>query len=130
MAGRKTQSIILALGLAGIVGSGIWIGNVQRKAEARRNAEFSALFNAVETAQEIAGKDGAVDGPGQELLDCLGVNYRLKANEKVKLDVGSTGAYVNVETIPRGEYGLMRGFANRSALEKYISLHKDQTANK
>lgn len=124
MAGKKTQGVLLTLGLAGIIGSGIWLGNVQRKEEAGRNAEFSALYATVETAQELSGKIGATDGPGQELLDCLGVNYKLKENEKVRLAIGSTGAYVNIEKIPPAKYAENRGFADRGALEKYISKYK------
>lgn len=121
MESKKIQGGIIALGLAGLIGLGVWQGNVQRARQAREQAEFSALFNAVNTAQKLAGE--ATDGPGQTLLDSLGINYRLKDGERVKLDVGSKSAYVNIEKIGSKGYGETRGFADKDTLERYISSY-------
>ena len=65
---------------------------------------------------------------GQELLDTLGVNYKLGERELVELSIGGTniehiGSYVNTAE-PHAEFSTGRGYVKRPALEKYIEIKK------
>mgnify|MGYP001603177499 CR=1 FL=1 len=123
MVNKIIKGGLVALALAGAIGFFSWTGNVQRAREAKEQAEFSALYHATETVQEIAGEDGASGERGQELLDSLGIKYTLKENEIVKLEAGSKSAYVNIKQ-PSKEYAETRGFADKAILDKYISSHQ------
>jgi len=123
MKNKMKRNTLAALVLVSVFAGLGLIDRAHSNKQEKKHQEFSALYQATITAQEIAGENGASDTVGQELLDSLGIKYTLKENEKVTLDTGSSAVYVNVRS-PSKRNGETRGFANKESLERYIANHQ------
>ena len=104
----RTIKIGLVVGLAGAIGLYFGMINLNAKDEARKQAEFSAIYDASRKLEEIAKTNG------QEVLDCLRINHKLGGYEIVRISPSSKGAYVSMGS--SGE-GISVGYADKNSLE-------------
>ena len=109
--------------ILGLVGLILLQGNAEKTRKEREHAEFNALYTNVELVNNYLNQIAVSEEYGQELLDSLKIDYRLKEGERVKLDVTQTGAYVLIEGNRNDEIRLRKEFVDRGSLEDYVIMH-------
>jgi hypothetical protein len=112
---NRTIKLRIAASLAGAVGLCSWMINSNDLREAREQTEFSRAYHASERLNEIA------NNRGQEVIDCLGVDYKLGTLQTVSTFSSSNGAYVVIGSALSRD-GPAVGYVTTDDLENCVEL--------
>jgi hypothetical protein len=115
---------------ASLFGLGGVLEHNNREEAKRQQADFSANYDLVDEVNRISGLTITSSRESeQELLNALGVDYKLKPTERLdKLWMGGAdkehfGAYIGISE-KNAEFGTMRGYVKPDVLQKYVDSHK------
>lgn len=101
--------------------------NIRKETQANMRDTYSAIGKSLEL---MKGTNNEVSvESGQDFLNSIGINYKLKTNEVISLDISMgdnwQDVYVGVRNKNAQGGGIIPGTTTRSNLQSYLNSHQN-----